>query len=227
MSAETNASKLVLVVDDVEDNRLILDRALRSSGYATALAESGQQALSLISSQMPDMVLLDWMMPGLSGLETLRAIRETYPKSKLPVIMCTAIGEEMSVVSAIGEGANDYMVKPISIPILRARMAVHLEQRSVIDTLGSAKEAAERRLSEQTRAYSASAVRGTRQSRNRQWASRHQHCSSGCRWPSPASRRPLPSSPPTGRAGAGSATSEWSRNARSFGSGSAVTHSPA
>ena len=152
MSAEANASKLVLVVDDVEDNRLILDRALRSSGYATALAESGQQALSLISSQMPDMVLLDWMMPGLSGLETLRAIRETYPKSKLPVIMCTAIGEEMSVVSAIGEGANDYMVKPISIPILRARMAVHLEQRSVIDTLGSAKEAAERRLSEQTRA---------------------------------------------------------------------------
>ena len=152
MSAETSASKLVLVVDDVEDNRLILDRALKSSGYATALADSGQKALSIISRQVPDMVLLDWMMPGLSGLETLRAIRETYPKSALPVIMCTAIGEEMSVVSAIGEGANDYMVKPISIPILRARMAAHFEQRSVIDTLGSAKEAAERRLSEQTRA---------------------------------------------------------------------------
>lgn len=151
-ASQNSASKLILVVDDVEDNRLILDRALRSSGYSTELAESGSQALSMISAQLPDMVLLDWMMPGLSGLETLRAIRETYPKSKLPVIMCTAIGEEMSVVSAIGEGANDYMVKPISIPILRARMAVHFEQRSVIDTLGSAKEAAERRLSEQTRA---------------------------------------------------------------------------
>jgi len=152
VSAEDNARKLVLVVDDVEDNRLILDRALRSSGYATELAESGQQALSIIAGHVPDMVLLDWMMPGLSGLETLRAIREHYPKSRLPVIMCTAIGEEMSVVSAIGEGANDYMVKPISIPILRARMAAHFEQRGVIDTLGSAKEAAERRLSEQTRA---------------------------------------------------------------------------
>jgi DNA-binding response OmpR family regulator len=152
-ASDNGASKLILVVDDVEDNRLILDRALSTSGYSTALAESGQQALSMISAQMPDMVLLDWMMPGLSGLETLRAIRETYPKSKLPVIMCTAIGEEMSVVSAIGEGANDYMVKPISIPILRARMAAHFEQRSVIDTLGSAKEAAERSLSEQTRAF--------------------------------------------------------------------------
>lgn len=151
VATESGASKLVLVVDDVEDNRVILDRALRSSGYSTLLAEGGRQALSIISGRVPDMVLLDWMMPELSGLETLRAIRQRYPKSRLPVIMCTAIGEEMSVVAAIDEGANDYMVKPISIPILRARMAAHLEQRCVIDTLGSAKEAAERRLSEQTR----------------------------------------------------------------------------
>ena len=97
------------------------------------------------------MVLLDWMMPELSGLETLRAIRELYPSSRLPVIMCTAIGEEMSVVSAISAGANDYMTKPISIPILRARMAAHFEQRQVIATLGSAKDAAERNLCEQAR----------------------------------------------------------------------------
>ena len=151
LPAETGASKLILVVDDVEDNRLILDRALRSSGYSTILADGGRRALSIISQQMPDMILLDWMMPELSGLETLRAIREHHPKSRLPVIMCTAIGEEMSIVTAIDEGANDYMVKPISIPVLRARMAAHLEQRCVIDTLGSAKEAAERRLCEQTR----------------------------------------------------------------------------
>ena len=144
--------KLILIVDDVEDNRVILDRALQSSGYETVLAESGCAALSLISRTVPDMVLLDWMMPGLSGLETLRAIRELHPASRLPVIMCTAIGEEMSVVSAIGAGANDYMTKPISIPILRARMAAHFGQRDVIDNLGSACEAAERSLTEQTRA---------------------------------------------------------------------------
>ena len=147
-----SAQKVVLVVDDVEDNRVLLDRALTSSGYSTIQASSGREALSIITRQVPDVVLLDWMMPELSGLETLRAIRELYPSSKLPVIMCTAIGEEMSVVAAIGAGANDYMVKPVSLPILRARMAVHLEQREVIDALGSAKDAAERKLSEQTRA---------------------------------------------------------------------------
>lgn len=150
--AQAGSQKLILVVDDIEDNRILLDRALRSSGYATMLAESGREALSIISRKVPDMVLLDWMMPQLSGLETLRAIRELYPSSKLPVIMCTAMGEEMSVVAAISAGANDYMTKPISLPILRARMNAHFEQRAVIDTLGSAKDAAERRLGEQTRA---------------------------------------------------------------------------
>ncbi len=144
--------KLVLIVDDVEDNRVLLDRALRASGYATAQACGGREALAMIADQVPDMILLDWMMPQLSGIETLRAIREQYPSSRLPVIMCSAVGEEMSVVTAINAGANDYMTKPVSLPILRARMAAHLEQRAVIDTLGQEKQQAERKLGEQTRA---------------------------------------------------------------------------
>jgi DNA-binding response OmpR family regulator len=145
--------KLILIVDDLEENRTLLDRALKSSGYATQSAASGPEALSKISERLPDMVLLDWMMPQLSGLETLRAIRERHPSSRLPVIMCTAIGEEMSVVAAINAGANDYMVKPISLPILRARMSAHLEQRAVINALGNDKAQAERNLDEQTRAH--------------------------------------------------------------------------
>ena len=144
--------KLILIVDDIEDNRVLLERALRNAGYATLSTASGREALSMISRQVPDMVLLDWMMPELSGLDTLRAIRELYPSSRLPVIMCTAIGEEMSVVAAISAGANDYMTKPLSIPILRARMAAHFEQREVVDTLDTARDAAEQRLTEQTRA---------------------------------------------------------------------------
>lgn len=144
--------KLILIVDDIEDNRILLDRALRTSGYATVLASSGREALSIISRQVPNLVLLDWMMPGLSGLETLRGIRELYPASKLPVIMCTAIGEEMSVVNAISAGANDYMVKPISLPILRARMAAIFDQRAVIERLDTEKDMAERQLTERTRA---------------------------------------------------------------------------
>lgn len=149
--AASAPQKLVLIVDDVEDNRILLDRALKSSGYATVHAESGREALSVISRKAPDIVLLDWMMPGFSGLETLRAIRETHPKTRLPVIMCTALGEEMSVVTAINEGANDYMLKPISLAILRARMSVHLDQRDAIDRLAVEKGDAERKLGERTR----------------------------------------------------------------------------
>lgn len=146
------AQKLVLIVDDVEDNRIVLDRALRSSGYATVQAKSGREALSIISGRRPDIVLLDWMMPEFSGLDTLRAIRELHPKTLLPVIMCTAMDEEMSVVTAINEGANDYMLKPISLAILRARMVAHLDQRDAIDTLITEKQLAELKLSERTRA---------------------------------------------------------------------------
>ena len=146
------AQKLILIVDDIEDNRVLLERALRNAGYATLAAASGREALSMISRQVPDMVLLDGLMPELSGLDTLRAIRELHSSSRLPIIMCTAIGEEMSVVAAISAGANDYMTKPLSIPILRARMAAHFEQREVVDTLDTARDAAEQRLTEQTRA---------------------------------------------------------------------------
>ena len=143
--------KVILIVDDLEENRTLLQRALKSTGYATDSAASGAEALAKISLCVPDMVLLDWMMPQLSGLDTLRAIRERHSSSRLPVIMCTAIGEEMSVVAAINAGANDYMVKPISLPILRARMSIHLEQRAVIEALGTDKVNAERQLDEHTR----------------------------------------------------------------------------
>lgn len=151
-TARSGAQRVVLIVDDVEENCMLLDRVLKSGGYATVIASSGREALSIISKATPDIVLLDWMMPEISGLDTLRAIRELHPKTKLPVIMCTAIDEESSVVTALAEGANDYMTKPISLAILRARMKTHFEQLDLIDTLDSEKTEAERRLGEHTRA---------------------------------------------------------------------------
>jgi DNA-binding response OmpR family regulator len=143
--------RCVLVVDDIEDNCVLLDRFLKMSGYETILCDSGSAALSIISQRTPDIILLDWMMPGLTGLETLRAIRETHDGARLPVIMCTAIEEEMSVVTAINAGANDYMTKPISLPILRARMTMHLGQRAVIHSLNNQRATVENQLTEQTR----------------------------------------------------------------------------
>ncbi len=147
-----SGQRRVLIVDDVEDNRIVLDRGLKSCGYATETCSSGRQALSIISKNVPDIVLLDWMMPDLSGMDTLIAIRELYDSARLPVIMCTALDEEMSVVAAINAGATDYMVKPISLPILRARMKVHLEQRALVGALDSQKALAEQRLTDRTRA---------------------------------------------------------------------------
>jgi DNA-binding response OmpR family regulator len=143
--------RTVLIVDDIEDNRTLLERFLATSGYATKSCDSGRKALSIISQTKPDIVLLDWMMPELTGLETLAAIREMHDCVRLPVIMCTAIDEEVSVVSALNLGANDYITKPISLPVLRARMALHLKQQAIVDRIDSDKVKVEQRLGEQTR----------------------------------------------------------------------------
>lgn len=141
----------VLVVDDNEDNRIVLERFLVNCGYAVTTCDSGQAALALVSKQTPDIMLLDWMMPGVSGLETLCAIRELYDSVRLPIIMCTALDEDVSVVSAISLGANDYVTKPINLAILRARMALHLKQRSMMVGIVNEKADVEQRLGEQTR----------------------------------------------------------------------------
>ncbi len=143
--------RTVLIVDDIEDNRVLLERYLASCGYATVSCDSGRKAISIISQSKPDIVLLDWMMPGLSGLDTLAAIREVHDSVRLPVIMCTAVDEEVSMVSAINLGANDYITKPISLAVLRARMALHLKQREMIAGIDSDREKVEQRLGEQTR----------------------------------------------------------------------------
>lgn len=141
----------VLIVDDLEANRVLLERSLASAGYRTLSAECGASALALLSRERCDIVLLDWMMPGLSGLDTLRAIRQGHSQDSLPVIMCTAVGEDENIVEALESGANDYVVKPISLPVLRARMATHLCRSATIATLELDREASVKRMSEQLR----------------------------------------------------------------------------
>lgn len=143
--------RTALIVDDLDDNRVLLERSLTAAGYNTLCASDGAGALALLASTQIDIVLLDWMMPGLSGLDTLRAIRENHSQDSLPVIMCTAVGEDDNIVEAIESGANDYVVKPISLPVLRARMATHLSRSNTIATLEIERAAGVRRMSEQMR----------------------------------------------------------------------------
>lgn len=152
MTELANTQRRILIVDDVEDNRSILDRHLRRAGFATDLAEDGMEAIRKINSDgPPDMVLLDWMMPGLSGLETLQALRERYDENVLPVIMCTALGDESSVVVAIKAGANDYVEKPINFPILMARLKSQLLRKEAVETLRRENDSLEDTLVQRTR----------------------------------------------------------------------------
>jgi DNA-binding response OmpR family regulator len=152
MSPPLVTRRTVLIVDDLEANRTLLERSLASAGYRTLCADDGASALALFrGGESIDIVLLDWMMPGLSGLDTLRAIRQTHSQDNLPVIMCTAVGEDDNIVDAIESGANDYVVKPISLPVLRARMATHLSRSHTISALEHEREASVRRMSEQMR----------------------------------------------------------------------------
>jgi class 3 adenylate cyclase len=116
----------LLVVDDNELNRDMLSRRLGGRGFTVETAESGEQALARLERQAFDLVLLDVMMPGLSGLEVLKRVRERWPESDLPVVMATARDSTEDVVEALRLGANDYVTKPLDFPVVLARVETQL-----------------------------------------------------------------------------------------------------
>ncbi|SFD71326.1 response regulator [Paracidovorax konjaci] len=111
--------KKVLVVEDDADCASILDAYLRKDGFAIAIAGDGEQALELFRQWRPDLVLLDMMLPRLSGIDVLSAIRRA---GDTPVIMVTAIGDEPEKLGALRYGADDYVVKPYSAREVVARV---------------------------------------------------------------------------------------------------------
>ncbi|MEZ5400953.1 MAG: EAL domain-containing protein [Bryobacteraceae bacterium] len=120
----------LLVVDDEPHNREILARRLERAGYAVEAAPGGQEALEWLDRHAADMVLLDYMMPGMNGFELLKLLRGTYSPAELPVIIVTAINDSDSVVEALELGANDFIAKPIDFPVALARIQSHLRQGS-------------------------------------------------------------------------------------------------
>ncbi|MDP7253567.1 MAG: response regulator, partial [Planctomycetota bacterium] len=118
MPAKGNQGSHLLVVDDDATNRDILMRRLKRGGYVVTAAENGAQALELIDSESFQLVLLDIMMPGLSGIDVLQAVRIKYSLTELPIIMATAVDDTEEVVKALDLGANDYVIKPFDFPIV-------------------------------------------------------------------------------------------------------------
>ena len=123
----------LLVVDDIEENRDLLKRQLVRRGYEVVVADSGLTALAEIARGSFDLVLLDIMMPGMNGLETLERLRWIGDRGMLPVIMVSAKDQSEDIVLALELGASDYISKPIDFPVALARIETHLALKRADD----------------------------------------------------------------------------------------------
>ena len=118
----------ILVVDDERHILELLKFNLEISGYEVICSDDGKDCLEALEREKPDLVLLDWMLPGMSGIDILRSIREDRENSKLPVIMLTAKNMEDDKIEGLDNGADDYITKPFSIKELMARIKTVLRR---------------------------------------------------------------------------------------------------
>jgi two-component system phosphate regulon response regulator PhoB len=120
----------IMIVEDEEPLTLLLRYNLEAEGYLVDTVGRGDDAEVRLREAIPDLVLLDWMLPGLSGIELCRRLRQRSETQRLPVIMLTARGEETERVRGLATGADDYVVKPFSVPELLARVRALLRRAS-------------------------------------------------------------------------------------------------
>ena len=149
-SASAGRARRLLIVDDISANREILARRFQRLGFETVEVDNGLEALEIIGREPIDLVLLDVMMPGIDGIETLRRIRADKSASELPVIMVTAKSESDNVVEALKLGANDYVTKPVDFAIASARVGTQIDRKRAEESLRDANSRLEQRVSERT-----------------------------------------------------------------------------
>ena len=118
----------ILLVEDEPAQRAVLAYNLKSEGFDVIEAEDGEEALVMAQESLPDLVLLDWMLPHVSGLEVCRRLKSGKATRALPVIMLSARSEELDKVRGLETGADDYMVKPYSVAELMARVRKELRR---------------------------------------------------------------------------------------------------
>lgn len=126
---ETTSNGTILVVDDVEANRSVVRRRLERLRYAVMAADGGEAALKMIETDAPDLILLDYMMPNMNGIDVLRELRTNSRCGDVPVIMLTARADAQTVVASLEAGADDYVSKPIDFDVLAARIEAQLLRR--------------------------------------------------------------------------------------------------
>ncbi|MFI5446995.1 response regulator [Polaromonas sp. UC242_47] len=138
-------SDVVLIVDDVPDNLSVLHDALDESGYSVLIATHGEAALQRAAQALPDIVLLDAMMPGMDGFEVAKRLKAEAQTAHIPIIFMTGLTETEYLVAALASGGVDYVTKPIKPKEVLARIAVHLQgarekrqARNALDAFGYA-----------------------------------------------------------------------------------------
>ncbi len=125
----------VLVVEDEESISTLLQYNLEKEGYEVEVVDDGEEAIDAVYDRKPDMILLDWMLPSMSGVDVCRTLRKMEDMRDIPIIMLTARGEEYDRISGLDSGADDYIVKPFSPRELIARIqAVLRRTRPVLTT---------------------------------------------------------------------------------------------
>jgi len=136
---------IVLIVDDVPDNLSVLHDALDESGYAVLVAINGESALARARQALPDVILLDAVMPGMDGFEVARALKADFATQHIPIIFMTGLTDTEHVVAAFEAGGADYVTKPIRPKEVLARISAHMQAarlmkqaRSALDAYGQA-----------------------------------------------------------------------------------------
>src|SRR6201999_4300198 len=118
----------VLVVEDEDALATLLQYNLEKEGYAVSVATDGEEALVQVDERLPDLIVLDWMLPKISGIEVCRRLRQRAESRNVPIIMLTARGEESDRIRGLDTGADDYVVKPVSMSELSARIRAVLRR---------------------------------------------------------------------------------------------------
>jgi two-component system phosphate regulon response regulator PhoB len=145
----------ILIVEDEEPIQILLTYNLQAEGFRVRATANGEDVAHLVNEERPDLILLDWMLPGISGIEVCRLLRSRPETRDIPVIMLTARGEENERVRGLATGADDYIVKPFSVPELLARTKTILRRvnpDAIAERLRAGDIALDRRTRRVTRA---------------------------------------------------------------------------
>ncbi|MCX7823688.1 MAG: fused response regulator/phosphatase [Syntrophobacterales bacterium] len=126
---------MILIVDDSKIDRLIIGNILRKEGFSITYAEDGYQAIEVALQNIPDLILLDVIMPGLDGYETLKSLKKEPSLTDIPVIFLSAADKVEDKVKGLSLGGVDYITKPVEVQELLARIKVHLKIREAIERL--------------------------------------------------------------------------------------------